>query len=142
MTLVDTIRLLERTAASQPSVGMIVKNDIFRLNAAPDAKYGVFAWTQGQHRAAADDGLISYTFTLFYADRMTEDKSNETEIQSVGVQTLTNILRALADHGVSVGDYSFRTFNQRFLDECAGVFTTVTIGVPVLGLCGINIPIQ
>lgn len=141
MTLVETIRLVERIASGQPAVNMIVKNDIFRLNAAPDARYGVFAWTQGEHSAGADDALMTFSFTFFYVDRLTADRHNEAEVQSVGITTLTNILRTLADDGVVVGDYAFSTFNQRFLDECAGVYTTVTLGVPVLGLCGITVPL-
>ena len=32
MTLLETIRLIERIAAGQPAVGMVVRNDVFRLN--------------------------------------------------------------------------------------------------------------
>ena len=56
--------------------------------------------------------------------------------QSVGIQTLDNILRMLADYGLETdGDWQFTTFNQRFLDECAGVYCTVGLAVPVNGLC-------
>lgn len=136
MTLLETIRLIEMVASGQPAVNMIVRNDIFRLNAFSDARYGVFGWTQGLHRGNAEDSLQTFAFTFFYIDRLTEDKGNELEVQSVGVETLANILRTLSDQGVIVGDYSFQTFNQRFLDECAGVFCTVNLMVPVLGICG------
>ena len=136
MTLLETIRLIERVASGQPAVNMIVENDIFRLNACPDAKYGVFGWTQGQHSGTADGSLQTFAFSFFYVDRLTADKGNEIEVQSVGVETLANILRTLADAGVVVGDWSMQVFNQRFLDECAGVYTTVALDVPVLGLCG------
>lgn len=136
MTLIDTIRAIETAAASQPAVNMIVQNDIFRLNACPEARYGVFGWTQGQHSGGASSDLIRYAFTFFYIDRLTENKSNELEIQSVGISVLDNILRILDDQGaVPVGDWQYTTFNQRFVDECAGVFVTVGIEVPVNGLC-------
>ena len=136
MTLTDTIRMVEVMAGGQPPVKSIVRNDIFRLNSLPDAKYSVFGWTQGQHTANLDSSFITYRFTFFYIDRLTADQSNEVEIQSVGIQTLDNILRMLADYGLETdGDWQFTTFNQRFLDECAGVYCTVGLSVPVNGLC-------
>lgn len=136
MTLLEIIRQIERVAAGQPAVNMIVRNDIFRLNSFSDARYGVFAWTQGQHSGNPDEALQSFAFTFFYVDRLTEDKGNEVEVQSVGIDTLGNILRQLSDSGMIVGDATFTTFNQRFLDECAGVFASVRLQVPAVGPCG------
>ena len=135
MTLQQVIRTIERVAAGQPAVSTIVRNDIFRLNASPVVRYGAFAWLQGEHRAAPGS-LMDYAFTFFYADRLTADKANEIEVQSVGGEVLTNIVRQLEDLGVwATGDVVFRTFNQRFSDECAGVYCTVTLEVPKEGLC-------
>jgi len=136
MTLTDTIRLIEVVSSGQPPVKSIVRNDIFRLNSLPDAKYAVFGWTQGTHSTNADSSFYTYNFTFFYIDRLTASQSNEVEIQSVGIQVLDNILRLLDEQGaVPVGDWQYTTFNQRFLDECAGVFVTIGIEVPVNGLC-------
>ena len=136
MTLKEAIKVIEVVASQQPSVNMIVENDVFRLNAKADARYGVFAWLQGQHSTSIDSNTLSLQFTFFYVDRLTEDKSNQLEIQSVGIQTLDNILRKLDDLGMWVSNnYTFQTFNQRFLDECAGVFTNVTIDIPISSVC-------
>ena len=135
MTLLETIRLIERIAAGQPAVGMVVRNDVFRLNSFSDARYGVFAWTQGQHETDADGAFFTYSFTFFYVDRLTEDKGNEIEVQSTGVQTLGNIIRALDENGALAGDWTYTTFNQRFLDECAGVFASVSLRVHADGPC-------
>lgn len=136
MTLLETVHILETVAAAQPSVAQIVPNDVFRLNTLPDARYGVFAWTQQEHRYELDDDFHRFSFVLYYVDRLTADKGNELEIQSVGVATLENILQAVADRGVALEDTaSFTTFNQRFLDECAGVFCRATFIVPVAGTC-------
>lgn len=136
MTLQEVIRAIEVVASRQPSVNMIVQNDIFRLNSKSDARYGVFGWTQGQHSASVESSLFTYSFIFFYVDRLKNDKSNEIEVQSVGVQTLDNVLRTLDDMGISANStYSFQTFNQRFLDECAGVFCNVSLQVPVSSVC-------
>lgn len=136
MTLQQVIKAFEVVASQQPSVNMIVQNDIFRLNSKSDARYGVFGWTQGQHSSSADSSMFTYSFTFFYVDRLKNDVGNQIEVQSVGIQTLDNILRELDDMGIYVNStYNFQTFNQRFLDECAGVFCSVTLQVPVMSLC-------
>jgi len=135
MNLLQTIRAIERTAAQQPNVGMIVRNDVFRLNASPVSKYGAFAWLQGEHTTDEESQLINYNFTFFYVDRLTSSKGNEIEIQSVGIETLENILRSLEDLGIFGGMASYRTFNERFSDECAGVFCQVTLQTAKDTLC-------
>ena len=134
MTLIETIKAVERIAAIQPSVNMIVRNDVFRLNTVADAKYGVFAWTQREHTVGED--LNTYSFVFFYVDRLTEDKGNELEVQSVGIQTLDNIVRTLREGGIWAEDtWTAQTFNQRFLDECAGVWATIRLQVPQVWTC-------
>ena len=136
MTLLETIRTIENVASQQPAVNMIVRNDIFRLNAVPDARYGVFGWLQNSHRASTSENRITYSFTFFYVDRLTENAGNQMEIQSVGIQTLDNIIRTLDDLLLPVEEgYTFQVFNQRFMDECAGVFSNVSIVVPVTEIC-------
>lgn len=136
MTLLEVIKAIELVASLQPSVNMVVRNDIFRLNSNSDARYGVFGWTQGQHSTSPDSNLITYSFTFFYVDRLQNDMENQIEVQSVGVQTLDNILRRLDEMGVYVDSaYTFQTFNQRFLDECAGVFCNVSLSVPISSVC-------
>lgn len=134
MTLYDTIRTIKAVALQQPAVASVVDNDVFRLNAMPDARYGVFAWTQGAHTIGED--LQTFAFTFFYVDRLTEDLSNEVEIQSVGIQVLTNIITALQDLGIfTAAEWTAQTFNQRFADECAGVFASVRLEVPQDLIC-------
>lgn len=136
MTLLELIHTIEVVASHQPSIKMIVENDVFRLNNKADARYGVFAFVQGQHSSSVNSSVISYSFTFFYVDRLKNDRSNQIEIQSVGVQTLDNIIRALDELGIySETEYTFQVFNQRFLDECAGVFCNVTLSIPVGSLC-------
>jgi hypothetical protein len=135
MNLNQVIRAIEKTAALQPTVGTIVRNDIFRLNASPVVRYGTFAWLQGEHRTSGDGTLMEWAFTFFHVDRLTADKGNEVQVQSTGIETLENILRGLEDLGIFAGDYTFTTFNQRFTDECAGVFCRVTLETAKDGLC-------
>ena len=136
MTLLEVIRTIERAAAMQPAVAMIVENDVFRLNSYADARYGVFAWTQGRHRAdASAPEWLRYSFTFFYVDRLRNDIANQVEVQSVGMDVLQNVLRILRDAGVEPESYEFQTFNQRFSDECAGVFCSAVLLVDAGSEC-------
>lgn len=127
MTLLETIRIIENVAIAQPSVKTIVENDIFKLNEHPEAKYGVFAFVQGQHGGSVDSDLFTYRFSFFYVDRLRHDKKNQIEVQSVGIETINNIMQRLSDLGIESGSYTIQPFNQRFADECAGVFCTVDL---------------
>ena len=134
MTLSQLISIIEGVAMQQPSINMVVQNDVYRINSAPSLQYGVFAWTQGQHSGSIN-GMTTFQFTLFYVDRLTEDLSNQIEIQSVGCETLGNILRALDAYDVDVQTYTLQPFNQRFTDECAGVFCNVSLAVLPTSSC-------
>ena len=137
MTLLQLVHRIETVAAEQPSVNLVVPNDVFALNSIQDARYGVFAWTQGQHEESVDGYALTCRFTFFYVDRLTDDASNRLEIQSVGVQTLGNIIRKLAAE-FDIPAWTYTTFNQRFADLCAGVYASVTINIPVSSLCPEN----
>lgn len=130
LTLLGVIRRMEEVALAQPPVASVIENDVYRLNELPDAKYGVFAFTQGRHQASADGTLKRYAFTLMYVDRLTEDHGNELQVQSTGDFVLDNILRTLAEEW-EVSDWTTQTFTQRFADDCAGAYCEVLIGVPV-----------
>ena len=136
MTLLEVIRAIESAAAMQPAVSMIVENDVFRLNSYADARYGVFAWTQGRHRVdALTPDWMRYSFTFFYVDRLRNDIANQAEVQSVGIEVLRNVLRILRDRGIEPESYEFQTFNQRFSDECAGVYCSAVLLVDAGSIC-------
>ena len=76
MTLLETIQKIEQVAMAQPSVRTIVENDVFKLNEHPEAKYGVFAFVQGQHTGSIESDLFTYRFSFFYVDRLRFDDAN------------------------------------------------------------------
>lgn len=136
MTLLELTKVINVTASRQLAVNMVVENDVFRINTYPDSRYGVFAWTQNQHTRTADSDFIECGFTFFYVDRLKADHSNQVEIQSVGLQTLTNIILTLDEMGLVSGNpVTYQVFNQRFADECAGVFCQVMLQIPLESTC-------
>lgn len=139
MRLIECINELCKLAKEQPAVKTIVHNDIYRLNSNPAVDYGVFAYTQGTHREDSE-GFVRYEFTLFYVDRLTDDKSNEIEVQSTALDVLGNIIRGFENRylGGAFETVNYVTFTERFSDECAGAFATVSFQVNLETLCEEN----
>lgn len=137
MTLKDTIRIMKEVAMRQPAIRTICENDIYKLNADGNAwHYGVFAFVQGRHTTAFEDDFNHFNFSLFYVDRLIEDRSNQVDIQSTGVEVLNAIVAELQQRGIYIeGDYTFQPFNQRFADDCAGVFIDVRMEVSKNSIC-------
>ena len=134
MKLLELVELIEDIARDQPNVNQILRDDIYELNTLQDIKYSVFCSTQQQHQE--ENGFVTYNFVLFYVDRLLDDRSNQTEIQSIGIALLSNILHRLEDNDVEVGAHSYQVFHQRFNDECAGVYVTVGLTIPTDYACG------
>ncbi|MBQ3950789.1 MAG: hypothetical protein II661_09965 [Bacteroidales bacterium] len=143
MTLSEVIRAIEKVALQQPDVRTIVRNDIYRLNAMTAVRYGVFSWLQEEHVVQVDGSLRTYGFTFFFADRLTNGGGNEVEVQSEGVEVLTNIIRQLADLGIVAStEVALRSFNERFSDACAGVYARVRLEVPEGWTCPFDYNVQ
>lgn len=135
MDLFDTIKTIEGLAAKEPPVASICRGDVYLLNTAKDARYGVFAWTQGSHRLTADGSGLRLAFYLYYIDRLTEGGTNTLEVQSVGVEVLRDIIAGMEALGIANEGATIRTFTERFADECAGAYADVTFEVPAAYIC-------
>lgn len=134
MTLKEIVNIIERIAQEQPAVHMLVRQDAYKLNACPTARYGAFAWQQGVHRTE-ESGIKHYTFVLAYIDRIAEDESDALDVQALAEQVLDNVIREIGEAGVMVTEWNTTPFTQRFADMCAGAFADVTFDVTA-GSCG------
>lgn len=129
MTLKQLIYNILEIAKEKPNIRTAKEGNVYDLNSMPDVEYNVFWLTQGQHRV--DEQEITYNFNMFYISRLTDDFGNKVDIHSDGIVELTNIINTIVEELDCEVEYplSFTTFNQRFLEECAGVFTSVNIVV-------------
>ena len=133
--LIDFVKMLKGVASTQPNINQIIDNDIYLLNTLKDVEYSVFGWQQRQHQEEMDYWI--YSFQLFYIDRLTQDGSNELECQSTGMEVLSNIIGTI----VGLGDIEingiplYQPFTQKFKDETAGCYATVSFIVPKTCIC-------
>lgn len=137
MTLLETINLLNWIAKNQPNVnGIVESGDIFDLNKDEyQQKYSAFCVTQNTHTVGEE--FTTYSFTLFYVDRLTLDKSNKLEIQSTAVQFFGNLIKTIMQKfdrlNWTNGDVT--PFTEKFSAECAGAYMTCSITTPNNSLC-------
>ncbi len=136
MTLYETIDFLKKIALKHPNIGSASEGNIYEyMNANPSVKYGVFFITQGTH--SQDEMFNHFEFTLFYVDRLVDDmEENRLQIQSIGKEILSNILTFFCEEfDAECENISFQPFTQRFVDETAGIYSTITIDVPKDVIC-------
>ena len=128
--LKQIIYLLVQAAKAQPNLNTVMLHDVYRLNHLPDIRYGAFVIETEQGVHTVPDSVLRFTFTLYYVDRLTRDKKNMLDAQSTGIDVLHNILVSLPEE-IDVQTSTYRVFDQKFKDECAGAYVQVTLDVPI-----------
>lgn len=106
--------------------------DIYQINNNPDISYPVLVIESDETRETLD--LWQYRFRLTYVDILAEDQSNLIDIQSTGMELLSKLLRNIPENW-NLTSSSYRTFLQRFNDECSGVYCWITLEVPKEYIC-------
>lgn len=136
MTLHEIINKLKDIAINKPNINYVGDGDVYTLNSLPNLDYSVFFITQNAH--SIDGNTIIYNLNLFYIDRIADSEDNVLNIQSDGILQLTNIINTLVfseDADVD-GEINFVPFIQRFSDNCAGVYCSVSFVCDNnLGIC-------
>lgn len=137
MTLQEIVNQFLTIAGSQPNINYVGEGDIKKLNSLPNVDYSVFYVTQGTHSVSED--TTTYTFYLYYVDRLTSNDDNTLSICSNGMVVLHNIINLfneIADDAQIIYDIQFQPFTHRFADDCAGVYATIQIETDNnLGVC-------
>lgn len=128
MSLYSTVQNIIKAAQAQPNVGYAVEGDVFDVMNFKDSspKYSAVVISQSTHGESND--FRGYGFNIFYIDRLTSDQSNRLEIQSIAIEALSNITKALIEDGYEItGELRYHPFDEKFEDLCAGVYVEITI---------------
>lgn len=128
MTLYKVIETIKMLALKHPNINSAYEGNIYDImNANPGQKYASVVLTQQQH--TQDDIYEHYNFNIFYVDRLVGNmEDNRLQIQSTGKNMLSNIIKAFCEEFDAECDtINFHTFTERFADECAGAYATITI---------------
>lgn len=136
MTLYNLVTIIKDIASNQPNVGSVAEGNIYDINTNPSVRYANITLTQGTH--TQDEIFDHYNFTIFYTDRLVDDmEENRLQIQSIGKEVLSNIIYLLSEqYDIEYQGITIQPFTQRFTDETAGVYFTITFDVPKDIICG------
>lgn len=135
MTLYELTKLIEKFATLE-HVNSTFVGDIYDLNHLQNIEYPAFVITQGSHSQSFNDETMNINYSLFFVDRLLEDKSNELEVQSWAVEAVNNLVNNITEQkiGYVEGAGSVTTFTERFDSLCAGAYATINLKM-FLNIC-------
>ncbi len=111
------------------NMGSFFYGDIYNINHLQEVKYPAVIVTNSTHTSKSD--YITYNFNIFYVDRLTADKSNKLDVQSMATISLNNALQVLDDGYIVNDNWEIHTFEEKFNDVCAGAYINVGIQCPI-----------
>lgn len=134
MTLKYLLNEISKTAIRQKCINYAAAgSDIYQLNVLRVDAYPVlFTSPTGNH--SVNENTTTYEVTLYYLDRLTEDNSNDVDIQSTAIEQLKNMVRWIAVFDGVVGvsnEYQITNFieTEAFSDRLCGAYATIQIEV-------------
>lgn len=127
MRYFDFLRDIKEISTSHILVNEYSEGDIYEYLNAGEHKYPCVFLTVTNISTSLSSSSIN--FTLFYTDRLLENGSNKTAIQSTGIQVIKQILSRFEE---SNPEYQFNSvnytpFTEKFSDMCAGVFGEISV---------------
>lgn len=129
---------IKEIALSLETVNSIFDGDVYTNWNSAEIKYGSF--NVGLQNVSNDGNLCTYTFVLYYGDRLTQDKSNVNSIYTDGVNSIQSVINVLNYMQFDIsGQITYTPFEQQFMDYLAGVYATVDIVTSSsLGFCNMD----
>ena len=129
MILAALNEILVTLAKTNPMVNEAFVGDVYDINA-KENRFGCFVATP-MTALRSEGGSITYTYTLYYIDRLTKDERNMDLVQSDAVTMLKGLIDRVEEEGVQVdGEYQFTIFRHNFDDWCAGAYVSIDFTVP------------
>lgn len=125
-------------STQHPLVNDSITGDVYKLNSETH-KYPLTCC--GVQNISKQQNTITYNCYIYYVDRLQESHNNETEIHSVAITTLQQIVNKLTTFNENeIIDFTigstYSLFQQKFADECAGAWVSVNITLrDEVGLC-------
>lgn len=135
MTYYEILKTIKEYSESHPMVNSFFYNKYALVGDESNIDYGVISLLAENHSVGTQASL--YRFKIIYADRISDD-NNSAQIQSVALDTLREIVNAIALlDNISVStDLNINTFENQFADRCAGAIADLQISsISNLGEC-------
>lgn len=130
MNYFELVTNILNTARTHKYIQEVYYGDIYEFENLPNRKYSNFVLTIQNN--TTDSDLTTYTFNAFVTDRLTDDRSNLLEVQSLSKTILEQILAECFDT-LDSATYTFWT--EKFNDLCAGCYVTFSVTLPKELIC-------
>lgn len=132
MNLKKTIEAISREAINEKLINYAAAgNDVYSLNGQNIDAYPVlFTCPAGIH--TVKENTTIYSLTLFFIDRLLEDRSNDIDIYSNSIEVLKNLILKIGNIegilGVEDG-YTIQNFetDEKMNDRCGGSFASIRV---------------
>lgn len=125
----EIVKIIKNISLALPDVQSFYTGDVYEVNADQSVKYSSIVLTNQEHQFDNINDRFQYNFILFYIDRLTDDEANRTDVHTAAVSALKNIVQHLEDYNVIINDFKFNLFRERFNDQCAGAYATLSVEV-------------
>ena len=127
MRYFDFLRDIKEISTSHILVNEYSEGDIYEYLNAGEHKYPCVFLTVTNISTSLSSSSIN--FTLFYTDRLLENGSNKTAIQSTGIQVIRQILSRFEERNpeYQFNSVDYTPFTEKFSDMCAGVFGEISV---------------
>ena len=128
MNLQQLLHKIESFAKQQKFVNSVTIGDVYEnWNGKPDKKYGALNIDTPQ--LIVNSNMQQIQVFLYYADRLTNDHSNEYEIKTTAELVLNNIVNYCAEIGDVTEGWTITFFTQQFADELAGGYVSFYVEI-------------
>lgn len=131
MIVKQVVDFIMSLANDEPAVKEKHYGSVYDLNNKDDAKYGYFNLTlsEANDEYDTDDDYTRFVFNMFFIDRLKRNNDNMLQIQDTAFETLRNIVKGI-ELEYDIDSCTYYPFVERFTDECAGMYCTITIIIP------------
>jgi len=139
MNLKNSLEFINTVYQNHPLINDSWVGSIYDLNGRKNIKYPVASVAATDVTTQAHS--IVYTLYLYYADRLTKDRSNTVDVQTVAINTLREVINYLQNNSdaFEVQSTNITLFEQKFQDECAGAYAVVrAISQDDIGNCSFS----
>ena len=128
MNLQQLLHKIVSFAKQQKFVNSVTIGDVYEnWNGKPDKKYGALNIDIPQ--LTVNYNMQQMQVFLYYADRLTNDHSNEYEIKTTAELVLNNIVNYCAEIGDVNEGWTINFFTQQFADELAGGYVSFYVEI-------------
>lgn len=125
MNLIKLKDILEKRISEQPIKPNVMFGSIYENLNTGEIKYPVM--NIDFESVSRNANTLTYNIIVYYADRLTNNHSNDDEIKSDGVMSINLLCDTLVDDISLFIPVNINLFEQQFTDECAGAWARMML---------------